>query len=149
MLALITRTVKPVIIISVLGLLLTACRHAQPGTRELEPERQSTEAEIRQHIVGEWTVTDKSDGDWYPKLIISKDGMLFGVKKGGAKELVGTWEMSHNALRVTPTPARLQAARVSGDWMNDWDYYPVIYADDHELIMAPGISVAGRWIYKR
>ena len=140
---------KSVITVCVLSLILTACRHAQPVSRALEPERRSTEAEIRQHIVGEWTARDKTDEFWYPKLIIAEDGRLFGVGTGGARELIGTWEMSHQLLRVTPPPARAQAARAAGIHLNDWDYYPVIYADAHELVMTPGISVAGRWRYER
>jgi hypothetical protein len=144
MLTLITRIVKSVITVCVLSLLLTACRHVEP-----EPERRATEAEIRQHIVGEWTATDKSDGYWFPKLIVAEDGRLFGVESNGTRELIGTWEMSHTLLRVTPSPARFEAARVSGVHLNGWDYYPVIYADAHELVMTPGISVAGRWRYDR
>ena len=148
-LALITRTVKSAITVCVLGLLLTACRHVQPESRQLEPERRSTETEIRQHIVGEWTVTEKSDGYWYPKLVIVEDGRLFGVETNGARELIGTWQMSGSLLRVTPTPASLEAARVAGVHMNEWDYYPVVYANAHELVLTPGISVAGRWRYER
>jgi len=149
MIALITRTVKSVVTVCVLSLLLTACQHAQPVSRQLEPERRSTEAEIRQHIVGEWTARDKTDEFWYPKLIIADDGRLFGVETSGARVLIGTWQMSGSLLRVTPTPASLEAARVAGEHLNAWDYYPVVYADDHELVMTPGISVAGRWRYER
>lgn len=132
--------------------ILTACRYAEPPvhSRKLEvPERRSTEAEIRLHIVGEWTVADDSNGCWYPKIIIAEDGTLTGVSTNGTRDLIGKWEMSHTLLRVTPTPASVKAARASGFFMNDWDYYPVVYADDHELVMAPGISMAGRWRYKR
>ena len=140
---------KLVITVCILSLLLTACRHVQPTSSQLEPERHSTAAEIRQHIVGEWTASGNSDGYWYPKLIIAEDGSLFGVQTSGARELIGTWQMSGSLLCVTPTPARLEAARVAGKPMNSWDYFPVICADDHELVMTPGISVAGRWRYER
>jgi hypothetical protein len=119
-------------------------------SRRLEvPEKRSTEAEIAQHIVGEWKIADNSDGCWYPVMIIAQDGTLTGAQSSGTKVLLGTWEFANHALRVTPTPARLKAARASGSWMNDWDWYPVVYADDHELVMTPGISMAGRWRYKR
>jgi len=132
----------------------TGCSHvptdqAAQATRHLEPERRSTEAEIRQHIVGEWTVGDGSDGCWYPTLIIGADRNLIGVQTNGKREVIGTWELYSTALRVTPTPARFEAARKSGYHLNEWDYFPVIYADTHELVMTPGISVAGRWRYKR
>jgi hypothetical protein len=133
-------------------LFLAGCQHARTPahSRHLEiPEKRSSESEIQQHIVGEWTVADRSDDCWFPTLIIAQDGGLIGMQTNGTTVLLGKWELYHNALRVTPTPERLQAARASGFPMNDWDYFPVIYADDHELVMTPGISVAGRWRYKR
>ena len=139
---------KSAITICVVSLLLTACRHVEPVTRQLEPERQSTDEEIRQHIVGEWT-SSESDGFGYPKMIVGDDRRLVGVSTNGTRVLIGTWEYQGHALRVTPTAARIEAARASGFQMNAWDYYPVIYADAHELVMAPGISVAGRWRFTR
>src|SRR5262249_34902673 len=133
-------------------LFLAACRHAQTRvySRHLEKsEKRSSESEIQQHIVGEWTVADSSGDCWYPTLNIAQDGRLIGVQTNGTSVLLGNWELYQNALRVTPTPERLQAARASGLTMNEWDYFPVIYADDHELVMTPGVSVAGRWRYKR
>ena len=147
MLALITRIMKSVFTVFVLGLLLTACRHVDP-----EPERHSTEVEIRQHIVGDWTAADLSlwNEYWYPKLIIAEDGRLFGVPDGGTNELIGTWEFSGNSLRVTFSQARVETQRKLGyPPLNNWEYYPVIYADAHELVMTPGISMGGRWRYKR
>ena len=82
-------------------------------------------------------------------LIIGADGNLIGVGKNGNREVIGTWEMYRTSLRVTPTPARLENARKSGYPLNAWDYYPIDYVHDHELIMAPGLSMAGRWRYKR
>jgi len=144
-----SRVVKSVITVFVLSLLLTACRHAHPEAGQIEREKRSTEAEIRQHLVGEWTCASASDGCWYPRLIIAADGSLTGVLDNGRREFIGTWQMSGSLLRVTPTPASLEAARVAGEHINAWDYYPVIYADAHELVMTPGISVAGRWRYER
>jgi len=133
--------VKLVVTICILLLIATACRH-------VEPERRSTEAEIRQHIVGEWTSADSEDG-WHRVMIISEDGSLISVQRDGSRELMGRWELSGSALRVTPTTARLEAARAAGLPMNAWDYYPVVYADAHELVMTPGISVGGRLRYRR
>jgi hypothetical protein len=154
--SLITREVKTIVLIIFTSLLATACEHipattyqaAQQTARHLEPERRSTEAEIRLHIIGVWTVEDGSDGCWYPTLIIGKDENLIGVQSNGTQEVIGTWEMSRTALRVTPTPARLEEARKAGYHLNESDYYPVIYADNHELVMTPGFSMAGRWRYK-
>ncbi len=139
---------KSVLTFCILALLVTACRHSPPEAQRIEPEKRSTEAEIRQHIVGNWDAKNLRDC-WYPRLMIAQDGTLTGVQTNGTKVLLGTWEMYHSALRVTPTPEELRAARASGIFMNAWDYIPVIYADDHELVMTPGISVAGRWRYKR
>ena len=88
-------------------------------------------------------------GVMYPTLIIGEDRNLIGVQTNGKRETIGTWELDRTALRVTPTPARFETARKSGYHLNGWDYYPVIYTDAHELVMTPGISVAGRWRYKR
>lgn len=148
--------VKTTITVCLTSLLLAACSHIEKetpqttrGPRHLEPERRSTEAEIRQHIVGEWTVADGSDGCWYPTLIIGDDRTLVAVQTNGNRAVIGTWELDRTALRVTPTPAMFKAARQAGYHLNEWDYYPVMYADDHELVMGLGISVAGRWRYKR
>lgn len=146
---------KATITIFIISLLVTGCSYVTetqqttPVTRRLGPERRSTEVEIRQHIVGEWVVADGSDGCWYPKLIIAEGGSLTGVRTNGKTETIGTWELYRTALRVTPTPERFEAARKSGYHLNDWDYYPVIYADTHELVVTPGISMAGRWRYER
>ena len=133
---------KSLVAFLVLILPLAACR-------QVEPERRSTEAEIRQHIVGEWMLADSSDGCWYPTMIVAEDGTFSGVETNGTKVLIGKWEMSHTLLRVTYPPADVKAARTSGFFMNEWDYFPVIYADAHELVMTPGISMAGRWRYQR
>jgi hypothetical protein len=140
---------KRAITFCILSLLLTACRHAQPEARHIEPQKRSTEAEIRQHLVGEWTCADPSDGCWYPRLIIAADGSLTGVLANGSREFIGTWEMSHTLLRVTPPPASVKAARANGLLMNDWDYFPIVCVGEHELVMTPGISMTGRWRYKR
>ncbi len=140
-LTLIVHNVKSIITFCILVLIFTACRH-------VEPERRSTEAEILHHIVGEWTSSESSDG-WHRVMIISEDGSLISVQRDGTRELMGRWELSGSVLRVTPTTSRLEAARAAGLPMNAWDYYPVVYADDHELVMAPGISVGGRLRYRR
>ena len=138
----IARTVKSAIILCVLSLSLTACRH-------IEPERRSTAAEIRQHIAGEWTFTEKSDGSWFPKMVLSDDGSFIVIRSDGTRALLGSWELYGSAVRVTKTPASDSSARASAWLLNDWDYLPVVYADDHELVMTPGISVAGRLRFTR
>ena len=142
MLALMIRIAKSAINVCALSLLLSACRH-------FEPERSSTDAQIQQHIAGEWTLSDKSDGSWYPKIILALDGTIAIVSTDGKRALLGTWECKGAMLRITPRTALIEAARASGSRINDWDYYPVVYADAHELVMAPGISVAGRLRFTR
>jgi hypothetical protein len=116
--------------------------------QHMEQEKRSTEAEIGQHIVGEWACVDVHDC-WYPTLIIAADGNLTGAQSDGKTELVGKWEVSHTMLRVNWTPDKLKAARTSGIPVNEWDYFPLAYVDDHELVMTPGISVSGRWRYRK
>ena len=144
---------KSVIPICILCLALSACRHVESEghlkqVNIVEPENRSTEAEIRQHIVGDWT-SNESAHFGYLKMIIADDGRLIGVLANGRRELMGTWECQGQALRVTPSSAKIEASRAAGLHLNEWDYYPVIYADAHELILAPGISVAGRWKFAR
>lgn len=107
---LITHNMKFVTPLCALVLIGTACRHVQP-------ERRSTDAEIRQHIVGEWTSSNNSDG-MYPMMIISKDGSLTAVLPDGTRKLMGSWELSGGNLRVTPSTVRQEAARVAGVHMN-------------------------------
>jgi hypothetical protein len=140
--AFIARIVKSAITLCVLSLLLTACRH-------VAPERSSTEAEIRQHIAGEWTFSDRSNGSWFPKMTLTEDGNFTVVRTDGTRAQLGTWECQSGMLKVTRTPASDSSARASAWLLNDWDYFPVIYADDHELVMTPGISVAGRLRFTR
>lgn len=94
-------------------------------------------------------MSDKLDSSWYTKIVIEDDGRFIGVRTNGTRELIGKWEWQGSLLRVTYTAARIATERTSGVQMNSWDYYPVIYADAHELVMAPGISVGGRWRFTR
>ena len=136
-LAPIERTVKSSITLCVLTLVLAACCH-------VEPERRSTESEIRQNIVGEWTLSDKSDGSWFPTMILGEDGRLIVVRIDGTRALLGSWTLDRTALRVTRTPTSDSAARASAMLLNEWDYLPVIFVDERELVMTGGFSVAGR-----
>ena len=136
------RQMKLLVILCALCLLCPACRHTEPHS-QAQPERFSTDKEVLENIVGEWTSRDGAFG--FPKIIIAEDRQLFGISMHGTKELIGTWDYQHHALRVTPTEARIQEARAAGYHLNAWDWFPIEYADAHELVMAPGISVAGRW----
>jgi len=131
-------------------LLLVACRHIDVA----KVERRSTEAEIRQHIVGEWKIGNKTDvGRWIisnepdnpvSAIIIGGDGSLTQVFANGTKVLYGTWELLYgNAWRVTPTKKQIEDARILGMSVDVWECYPVVYVDDHELIMGLGPSMAG------
>ena len=126
---------------------ITAASEARTG--HVEPERRSTEAQIQQHITGEWKLSDKSDGPWYPKMILAEDRTITVIGTNGTRTLLGSWECRDRMLRITPRAELVEAAKVSGDRFNTWDHYPIIYADAHELVMAPGISVAGRLRFTR
>jgi len=143
-LSLIVRIVKLAITFCSLSLLLTACRHT-------EPERSSTEADIRQHIEGQWTVGTNSDV-WTPgaQIIIAADGSFTRVHSDGARELVGTWKLDRRILVVDTVKtnyATFQDGRTIS--LGTVQYYPVIFAGEHELVCAPGISVAGRLRFAR
>jgi hypothetical protein len=113
-----------------LCLLLIACRHVTPA-----PERWSTEAEIHAHITGEWTLKDESHVPRIFKLVLETDGS-YSVFGADGTQAVGSWECEGRMLRLT---------RSTGDW----NFYPVIYADEHELVITPGISVAGRLRFRK
>lgn len=134
--------VKSIVTFCILALLLTACSH-------IRPEKRSTEAEIRQHIVGEWTFDNGSDGRWFPKMILAEDGSFTGIRADGTCALLGSWECQGTMLKVTRTVASDADARASAMLLNNWDYLPVIYADEHHLVMTGGISVAGRMRFTR
>ncbi len=142
-LALNARIVKPAITLCVLSLLLTACRHAQP-------ERRSTEAEVRQHIEGQWTLSPKEDNFRFSQVVIAQDGTLTGVDSAGRRELLGTWKLDHHLLVLDTVKTNYAVVnhgrRVSlGTVMR----YPVIFASEHELVLAPGITEAGRYRFTR
>lgn len=145
-LGLITRIVKSIITVCVLSLLLTACRHVQP-----EPERRSTETEIRQHIEGQWTESKNSDGGFATsQIVIASDGRFWCVHPSGARDLYGKWEFGQRCL-VVETGRTNYATFKNGETVSlgTVDYYPVVFADEHELVMTPGLSMAGRLRFTR
>jgi len=87
--------------------------------------------------------------DWYPKIEIASDGNFFAYLANGTKTLVGSWVIDGRMLRVTLPADTVEAARRAGTIMNEEDIYPVIYADAHDLVMTPGISVAGRFKFTK
>ncbi|PWU17129.1 MAG: hypothetical protein C5B50_11890 [Verrucomicrobia bacterium] len=116
--------------------MLAACRH-------LEPEKRSTEAQIRQYIAGQWTLSESSDG-FFLKIILGENGECAVARPDGRQENWGAWECQGSMLKVTRSTGNYASALAAGWLVNEWDWYPIIYVDAHELIMAPGISVAGR-----
>src|SRR6266498_1022202 len=134
-------TVKSIITVGVVSLLLTACQHVEP-----EPERRSTEAEIRQHIEGQWTESKNSDGGFATsQVVIASDGRFWCVHPDGARDLYGKWKFGQRCV-VVETVRTNYAIFENGETLSlgTVQYYPVIFADEHELVMTPGISVAGR-----
>jgi hypothetical protein len=131
------KEVSILILLCLGSLWLTAC-HSCPLVSEAscgplnDLQKRSSEAEIRQHITGIWTQPD-SDSLWprYQSIQIAEDGGFWGVLEDGTRQHLGTWELVHSLMRVNKSAT-------------EWDYYPVVYAGDHELILTPGISVAGR-----
>jgi len=136
--------VKPAFIFCILSLLLTACRHTQP-------EKSSTEGEIRQYIEGQWTVgTNSDDGSPGTQIVIASDGRFTRIQPDGARELVGTWKLDRRILVVDTIKtnyATFQDGRTIS--LGTVVYYPVIFASEHELVCSPGISVAGRLRFTR
>jgi hypothetical protein len=123
----------------VLSPLTIGCRHAQP-------EKSSTETEIREHIEGQWTVSTNSD-EGFPgsQILIASDGRFWRIHSDGAREVVGKWKLDHCIL-VVDTVKTNYATFENGQTVSLGSvvYYPVIFAGEHELVCSPGISVAGR-----
>lgn len=120
--------------------LTSACKHTPP-------EKRSNDPEIRQHITGTWTLDERPDINGYRGLEISPDGTLTSTKLDGTKQHVGTWKLDGSILVVTSNDPEL-VAKPDGS-LGKQQYYPVIYASEHELICGLGISVAGRMRFKK
>jgi hypothetical protein len=144
LLDLIERIVKLAATFCILSLLFTACRHT-------EPERSSTEADIRQHIEGQWTVgTNSDEGTPGAQIVIALDGSFTRIHSDGVRELVGTWKLDHRILVVDTVKtnyATFEGGRIVS--LGTVIYYPVVFASEHELVCAPGLSVAGRLRFTR
>ena len=137
---LIERTVKSAITSCILSLLLLpACSHLERG-------RRSTEEEIYQHITGEWTLDDQSDGLRFQQVAIVSDGSFIGVQSNGLRALVGTWTLDHRILVVNLPSQTNYATFTDGTTISlgTVTYYPIIFASEHELVCTPGISMTGR-----
>jgi hypothetical protein len=120
------------------------------GTIAVTPERRSTEGEILQHITGEWTVNKRADGFRFDQIVISPDGSLAGVLSDGSREGIGIWKFDRRILVVDwmqTNYARLADGQVVS--LGNVSYYPVVFANEHELIVTPGISMAGRYRFTR
>jgi len=129
---------------------MTACSHVSDGLRSnVMTERRSTASEIAENIIGLWAWSDKSDAEWYSKIEIASDGNLFGILSSGERILLGKWEMNRHMLILRNTTERIEASGANGFKLNEADFFPVIYADAHELVMAPGITVVGRYRFTK
>jgi hypothetical protein len=118
---------KLAITFCVLSLLIVGCSHTPP-------EKSSTEAEIQQHIVGQWTVSTNSDeGVPGRQYAIASDGCFWRVHPDGTRELLGQWKLENQVFVLYPVSTNYPTS-----------FYPVIFADEHELVCAPGFSAGGR-----
>jgi len=126
--------------ILILCFLTSACTHTPP-------EKRSNQAEIQQHIAGTWTLDERSDIDGFQGLEISSDGTITSIKLDSTRHTVGTWHLDGHTLVVTSGNPNL-IAKPEGS-LGKRQYYPVIYASEHELVCGLGISVAGRMRFKR
>lgn len=147
------RTLKLAIVFSSVTLVLVACRQVESRNRSSTaeyPEKRSTAAEICEHIVGEWRFSEKSDGSWFPQIVIAPDGSFVGVHGDGTRELVGRWKLDHHIL-VVNTVKTNYAVFKNGQTVSlgTVEYFPVIFAGEHELVCTPGISVAGRYRFTK
>lgn len=119
------------------------------GCSGAAPAKHSSDAEIRQQIIGEWTRDFTGDSktnspNRVAQIILSPDGNFTRVRVDGTRKLVGTWKLDGNILDVTTFTtnyATINGQRVS---TGTQVLMPIISVDEHELICAPGVNEPGQ-----
>ena len=89
---------------------------------------------------------ENPDGYELVAMSLEPDGRFIRVMTNGAKVLSGTWKCEERMLVVTP---KAESDFALSNRLTESDWFPVVYADEHELVITPGISVAGRIRFKR
>ncbi len=138
----IARPIRSIVAFFIFAFLFAGCSSAAPA-------KHSSEARIRQQIVGEWTRDFTGDSktnspNRVAQIILSSDGNFTRVRVDGTSKLIGTWKLDSNILDVTTFATNY--ATINGQKVSTGTQVlmPIISVDEHELICAPGVNESGR-----
>lgn len=129
------------LLLSIVSLFLASCRHVEPVS-----EKRSAVEQIQKHIVGRWVFDEASDGYGLSAMNLEPDGSFIIVRNTGDRVSAGTWKCDGRMLVVAP---KANSEFAPSSRLTESDWFPVVYADEHELVIAPGLSVTGRIRFKR
>lgn len=139
-------------------LLLAGCKHEQVSSMPpVRDERRTLDAAvIHQRMPGTWTLNDQIEWHFYHVIRLDTNGDFFIAKGGETPQLVGTWKLQEPVEFVTNAFGRVEIRALSNNGSSlyvtygkpsatnyDVDIFPVIFIDDHKLVLSPGFSVAG------
>jgi hypothetical protein len=161
-------SIKSTLYFLVMGVLLTACRHAEvasqpdgnanpfgyfPGRPRTSadyapvylvsprtPAEVATDAEIVDHIVGTWALDPRTDSREYQAVSIRADG-TFTATTGRNKQVSGAWRVDRGVLFLGKPNASAP--------LDYPGFHSIDLVDDHHLVCGIGISVAGRMRFIR
>ena len=136
------RSIRSIIALFAFTFLFTGCSSASP-------DKHSSEAGIRQKIVGEWTRdftgdTNTNSPNRVAQIILSADGNFTRVRVDGARKLIGTWKLDRNILDVTTFTTNYKTINGQKVSTGTQVLMPIISVNEHELICAPGVNESGR-----
>jgi len=141
-----------------LVLFLAACKHENWQTSVDDEKRTMNATEIHQKIPGTWTFDLQSDvSHLFQTMTLGTNGNLSLVCSNGVENVKGTWQLRDGSKEVTNDLGEVTGFRQVEDqgsclvvMIAGTNYfYPVLYVDDRELVLAPGLSVVGRYRFTR
>jgi hypothetical protein len=166
--------VKATILLNALILLCVGCKHENWQAQQIENEKRTmSAAEIHQKIPGTWMLDTQYDGGGrYHIITLGSDGMFSAARSNETEQVIGNWRLQEPVDFITNKLGRVVETRSLPDHgsilvvteartnyatfengktvsFGNVEYYPVMYVDDHELILTPGFSVAGRFRFTR
>lgn len=124
------------------------------GCSSASPEKHSSEAKIRQQVVGEWTRDFAGDAktnspNRVAQIILSPDGNFTRVRVDGSRKLIGTWKLDGNILDVTTFTTNYTTIHGQKVSTGTQILMPIISVNEHELVCAPGVNEPGRLRFTR
>jgi hypothetical protein len=135
------------------------CKHASElPFRQEEPKNRQPPEEIRQKIVGLWTVDQDANGpERFLSLNLQASGDFSVVIRGPDDKWMekpinesmfvrkqGKWCSDSGLKLVFENPNEILLNCDGVTLGTNCVFFPIIYVNDHELVCTPGISMAGR-----